>query len=174
MDTKLACLIQGVIGVFFGLLALLLPDITLTTFLAFFWLLLIGGVLVLLFLAITAKSEESIFFFMISAALVFVGVGSFFFHGIVAIIFLLIIAGYAFYTGFAGIRLALAQPKTKYLLIAGMFAIDLLLIAGIIRYIPMLTQNPVMMVLGVTSFVFGIFLILMGWHLKEGFLPAQQ
>jgi len=88
MDTKLACLIQGVIGVFFGLLALRLPEFTLTTFLAFFWLLLIGGILVLLFLAITAKSEESIFFFMISAALVFVGVGSFFFPGIVAIIFI--------------------------------------------------------------------------------------
>jgi uncharacterized membrane protein HdeD (DUF308 family) len=166
MDTKLACLIQGVIGVFFGLLALLLPDITFTTFLAFFWLLLIGGVLVLTFLAITAKSEESMFFFIISAALIVAGVGSFFFPGIVAIIFVLVIAGYAFFTGFAGIRLALAQPKTKYLLIAGMFAIDILLIAGIIRYIPVLTQNPVMMVLGVTSFVFGIFLILMGWHMK--------
>ena len=28
MDTKMSCLIQGVIGIVFGLLALLVPDIT--------------------------------------------------------------------------------------------------------------------------------------------------
>ncbi|MDP2796367.1 MAG: hypothetical protein Q8N94_02500, partial [Methanoregula sp.] len=113
MDTKLSCLIQGVICIAFGLLALLAPEITLATFYALFWMLLAAGIIGFLLLAITSKSDDSLFWFILSAALLVTGAVSFFAPFIVALIFLLLIAGVAVYSGFLVITLALTHPKTK-------------------------------------------------------------
>jgi uncharacterized membrane protein HdeD (DUF308 family) len=167
MDTKLLCIVQGIIGVIFGLLALMLPDITLGSFIAFFWILLIAGIILSLILATTSSTQETMFWFSISVLLLAVGVISFFVQGVIAIVFVLIFAGWAFYLGFTDISLALTQPKTKYYLITGMFAVGVLLLAAIVRYLPMLTRNPVLMVLGVFALVFGVFSLLMGWWIRE-------
>ncbi len=150
MDTKMLCIVQGIIGIIFGSLALFLPDITLGTFIALFWVLLGAGIILSLLLATTSSDKETMFWFGVSALLLAIGVGSVFIQGVVAIIFVLIIAGVVFYSGFYAITLALAQPKTKYIVIFGT-----------------LSKNLILVVLGTSSLVFGIFSVLMGWYLPN-------
>jgi uncharacterized membrane protein HdeD (DUF308 family) len=164
MDTKLSCLIKGAIGVIFGLLVLLIPDIIITTFYALFWGLIGLGIAAFLLLAITSKSDESLFWFGLSALLLVIGAASFFAPYLVAILFVLGIAGIAFYSGFSDITLALAHPKTKYILIPGMFVSGAILLGVLIWYFPAVSKNLVLTVLGTFSLVFGIFSILMGWY----------
>jgi len=167
MDTKLSCLIQGVIGMVFGLLALLVPEITLTTFYALFWVLLAVGIAGFLLLAITARSDESMIWFGLSAVLLVMGAISFFAKFVVAIIFLLLIAGIAIYSGFFGITLALTHPKTKYIFIPGMFIAGGVLLGALIWYFPLILQNIILTVLGTFSLVFGLFSILLGWYMRD-------
>ena len=167
MDTKTSCLIQGVIGMVFGLLALLVPDITLTTFYALFWVLLAVGIAGFLLIAITSKSDDSMFWFTLSAVLLVIGAFSFFAPAIVAIIFLLLIGGVAVYSGFFDITLALTHPKTKYILVPGMFIAGGLLVGGLIWYFPIVLKNIFLSVLGSFALVFGIFSILLGWYMAE-------
>jgi hypothetical protein len=171
MDAKMSCLVKGLIGVIFGSLAILVPDLTLTTFLALFWLLVAAGLLVCIFLAITSPGEESLFWFIVATGFLVVGVVSFIFTGFVAILFLLAIAALAFYSGYSGISLALTHPKTKYLLIGGAIVVGLVLLFLLYRYVPALTSNPILLVIGTFALVFGIFSILMGWSIKD---PNQK
>jgi hypothetical protein len=169
MDTRLSCLVWGIIGVIFGLLALLFPDpeILLTTFYVIF-LVVIGLVIaVFLFLAITSKSDESMFWFGPSAGLLILAVLSFLAQLIFAIIFLLIIAGIAFYNGFTSITLALTHPRTKYVLIPGMFIAGLVLLAARLWYFPVLSYNLVIVIIGNFAFVFGLFSLLMGYFQRQ-------
>lgn len=167
MDTKLSCLIQGVIGIVFGLLALLVPEITLATFYLLFWVLLAVGIVGFLLLAITSKSDDSMFWFTLSAVLLVIGAFSFFAPAIVAIIFLLLIAGVAVYSGFFDITLALTHPKTKYILIPGMFIAGVALLGGLIWYFPIVSKNLFLSVLGSFALVFGLFSILLGWYVQD-------
>ena len=163
----MSCLIQGVIGIVFGLLALLAPDITLTTFYALFWVLLAVGIAGFLLLAITARSGDSLFWFILSAALLVIGAVSFFAPFVVAIIFLLLIAGVAVYSGFFDITLALTHSKTKYILIPGMFIAGVVLLGVLIWYFPIVLQNLFLTVLGSFALIFGLFSILLGWYVKD-------
>ncbi len=142
MDTRLSCLIWGIIGVVFGLLALLFPELLLVTFYGMFLLLAGLTMAIFLFLAITSRSEDSMFWFGLSAVLLVVIVLSFLVQLVVQIIFLLIIAGIAFYNGFTDITLALTHPKTKYFLIPGMFIAGAILLAGLLWYFPALYRQP--------------------------------
>ena len=173
MDTKLSCLIQGVIGIVFGLLALMVPDITLATFYALFWVLLAVGIAGFLLLAITSRSDDSMFWFVLSAALLVIGAVSFFAPFIVAIIFLLLITGVAVYSGFFDITLALTHPKTKYVLIPGMFIVGGLLLGGLIWYFPIVLKNLFLTVLGSFALVFGLFSILLGWYVQDEFQESE-
>jgi uncharacterized membrane protein HdeD (DUF308 family) len=169
MDTRLSCLVWGIIGVIFGFLALLFPDpeMMLTTFYVIF-LVVIGLVIaVFLFLAITSKSDESMFWFGPSAGLLILAVLSFLAQLFFAIIFLLIIAGIAFYNGFTSITLALTHPRTKYVLIPGMFIAGIVLLAARLWYFPVLSYNLVIVIIGNFAFVFGLFSILMGYFQRE-------
>ena len=172
MDTKFSCLVKGIISVFFGLLAVFLPDFTLTTFLALYWVFIVGGVVVFLLLATTARSDESLFWFGLSAALVVVGAVSAFTPGIVSIIFLLIIAGVAFYSAFSDVTFALEHPKTKYFMLTGMFLVGILLLGMQIRYFPVTGDNIIrdefLRILGTSALVFGLFSILIGLY------PTQE
>jgi uncharacterized membrane protein HdeD (DUF308 family) len=176
MDTKMSCLIQGVIGIVFGLLALLVPDITLATFYALFWVLLAVGIAGFLLLAITSKSDDSMFWFTLSAVLLVIGAFSFFAPYIVAIIFLVLIAGVAVYSGFFDVTLALTHPKTKYILIPGMFIAGGALLGGLIWYFPIVSKNLFLTVLGSFALVFGLFSILLGWYVQDEVFdsPGEQ
>ena len=172
MDTRLSCLIRGIIGVIFGLLALVFPEQMLLSFYGIF-LLLIGLVIVVfLFLAITSKSDESIFWFGLSAALLILAVISFMAQLIVEIVFLLLIAVIVFYTGFTGIVLALTQTRTKYFLIPGMFITGIALLAALLWYVPDLSKHLVIVTLGSFAFVFGLFSIILGYYHREE--PKQE
>ena len=109
---------------------------TLVTFKALFWAFIIAGIVIFMFLATTSRSEESTFWFGLSLGLVLIGVISLLNQDIVALVFLFIIAGVAFYSGFTDITYALRHPKTKYILISGMFLIGILLLGVLIRYFP--------------------------------------
>jgi len=164
MDTRLSCLIRGIIGVIFGLIALLFPEIMLATFYGIF-LILIGLIIVVfLFLAITSKSDESMFWFGLSAGLLVLAVISYLAQLIVEIVFLLSIAVIVFYNGFTDIVLALTHPGTKYILIPGMFIIGIALLAALLWYIPGLSKHLVIVTLGSFAFVFGLFSIFMGYY----------
>jgi hypothetical protein len=167
MDTRLSCLIWGIIGVVFGLLALLFPEILLATFYGMFLILAGLAVAIFLFLAITSRGDESLFWFGLSAGLLLMTVLSFLVQFIVEIIFLFSIAGIALYNGFNDITLALARPKTKYILIPGMFIAGSILLAGLLWYFPGLYSNIVIVVLGNFAFVFGLVSILMSVYQKE-------
>ena len=163
----MSCLIQGVIGIVFGLLALLVPEFTITTFYALFWVLLAVGIGGFLLLAITSRSDDSMFWFILSAVLLGIGVVSFFAHDIFANIFVLLIAGVAVYSGFYDITLALTHPKTKYILIPGMFIVGGALLGGLIWYFPGVSKYLLLTVLGTFAVVFGIFSILLGWYMQD-------
>jgi uncharacterized membrane protein HdeD (DUF308 family) len=167
MDTKLSCLIRGIIGVIFGLWALLFPELLLESFYGIF-LILIGLVIVVfLFLAITSKSDGSLFWFGLSAGMVILVVVSFLAKLIVEIVFILLIAIIAFYNGFNDIVLALRHPRTKYFLIPGMFIIGTAMLVTLLIYIPNLSKYLVVVTLGSFAFVFGLFSILMGYYQSE-------
>ena len=164
MDTKVSCIIRGVTGVIFGLFALSVPQtLLLETFYVFFWILIGLSIAIFLMLAITARSDESLFWFGLCAGLLVLGVLSFLVSSVVAIVFLLIIAGIAFYNGFNNILLALTHRRTKYFLIPGMFVAGAALLLGLLHYFPALAENLLIVTLGNFAFVFGIFSILLGF-----------
>jgi uncharacterized membrane protein HdeD (DUF308 family) len=146
----------------FGFLAVALPDATRTTFLALFWLFIIGGVILFLLLATTSLSDESLFWFGLSAVLVVIGALSFLAPSIVTVIFVLIIAGIAFYSGFSDISYLLERPKTMYYLVPGMFLAGIILLAILLRYFPTTNNDLVLTILGTFSFVFGLSSVFIG------------
>jgi uncharacterized membrane protein HdeD (DUF308 family) len=162
------------IGMIFGILAIIVPDVTLATFYVLFWILLAVGIAGFLLLAITSKSDDSVFWFILSAVLLVTGAVSFFAFDIVAVIFLLIIAGIAVYTGFFDITLALTHPKTKYILIPGMFIAGGLLLGALIWYFPVVLHNLFLTVLGTFALVFGFFSIILGWYVQDNDAPRQS
>ncbi len=172
MDTRLSCLIWGIIGVFFGLLALVFPELLRAAFYYIFLLLAALTIIIFLFLAITSRGDDSMFWFGLSAVLLVVIVLSFLVQPVVEIIFLLIIAGIAFYNGFNDITLALTHPRTKYFFIPGMFIAGTILLAGLLWFFPVLYDNLVVVILGNFAFVFGLVSILMGIYQKE--IPEQN
>jgi uncharacterized membrane protein HdeD (DUF308 family) len=165
MDTRLSCFLWGIIGVIFGLFTLLYPDpeLMLATFYGLFLVLSVLGIVVLLLLAMTSRSDESLVLFGFSAVLLIIAVLSFLAREIVGIIFMMIIAGIAFYNGFTDITLALAHPRTKYFLIPGIFLTGAALLVGLLWYFPAFSKNLVLVILGTFAFVFGLFSIFMGY-----------
>jgi len=155
-------------GVIFGLFALFVPEtLLLETFYVFFWILIGLSIAIFLMLAITARSDESLFWFGLCAGLLILGVLSFLIPSVVAIIFLFIIAGIAFYNGFNNIILALTHRRTKYFLIPGMFIAGAALLVSLLHYFPALAENLIIVTLGNFAFVFGIFSILLGFFQRE-------
>jgi len=164
MDMKLSCLIKGSVAIIFGLLALVLPGQVVGTFTALFWVFIIAGIAIFLFLATTSRADESMFWFGLSAVFVVVGVVSVLIQGIVAIIFLILVAGIAFYSGFSDVIYALEHPKTKYVLISGMFLVGALLLAVLIRFYPVsiAPERIILTILGTFALIFGMFSVLIG------------
>jgi uncharacterized membrane protein HdeD (DUF308 family) len=167
MDTKLSCYVWGIIGVIFGILALLFPEQLQSTFYGLFLILIGAVIVVLLFLAITSSKEETLFWFGLSAGLLVLAIISLFAQVLVEIIFLLLIAALVFYNGFTDIVLALKNPRTKYILIPGMFLSGVALLALLLRYIPQMSQHLVIVTLGSFALVFGLFSIIIGYYQKE-------
>lgn len=163
-DTKTSCLMRGIIGVIFGFLALMLPDITLGTFYGLFWVLIILGIALFIFLAITAKGDESMLWFGLAAALLVIGVLSIIVAGFVAILFILLIAGVAIYNGFTDITLALEHPKTKYILIPAMIITGFILLGALFYYFPGFEKNLFLSVVGTFALAFGLFSIMLGFY----------
>ncbi len=76
---------------------------------------------------------------------------------------MIIIAGIAFFNGFTDITLALTHPRTKYILIPGMFITGAAFLVGLLWYFPALSKNLVIVILGTFAFVFGLISIFMGY-----------
>jgi uncharacterized membrane protein HdeD (DUF308 family) len=163
-DAKTSCLVRGIIGVIFGFLALLLPEITLTIFKTLFWVLILIGIAILIFLAVTGKGDESMFWFGLAAGLLVIGVLSFIVPDFFAIIFILIIAAVAIYNGFSDITVALEHPKTKYIFIPAMILTGFILLGALFYYFPGFQKNLFLSVVGTFALVFGLFSIMLGFY----------
>jgi uncharacterized membrane protein HdeD (DUF308 family) len=171
MEKKFSCYVWGIVGVIFGLLALLFPEYMQSTFYGIFLILIGVLIVVFLFLAITSKSEESLLWFSLSAGLLLLAILSFLAQVIVEVVFLLLIAVIVFYNGFTDIVLALQHHRTKYFLIPGMFLSGVALLAVILRYIPEMSNDLVIVTLGSFALVFGLFSIIIGFYHKAGSEP---
>jgi uncharacterized membrane protein HdeD (DUF308 family) len=167
LDKKTSCLLRGFVGVIFGFLALILPEVMLGTFYGLFWIILGLAIAVFLFLAITAKSDESFVWFGLSAGILLIGVISFFFSGFVALLFILIIAAIAIYNGFTDITLALEHPRTKYFLIPAMIITGIILLGVLFYYFPGFERNLFLSVVGTFALAFGLFSIMLGFYKSE-------
>jgi len=153
------------------MLALLFPEQLQDSFYYLFLVLIGVVILVILFLAITSKGEESLFWFGLSAGFLLLVVVSFLLPKIVEIVFLLLIAVIVFYNGFTDIVLALKHPRTKYILIPGMFLSGVALLALVLRYFPQMLPHLVIVTLGSFALVFGLFSIIIGYLQKEDLKP---
>ncbi len=167
-DKKTSCLIRGIVGVIFGLLALMLPNETQATFYGIFWILIILGIALFVFLAITAKSDESMLWFGLAAVLLVIGVLSILIAEFLALMFILVIAAVAIYNGFTDITLALTQPKTKYIFIPAMILAGLAFLGVLFYYFPGFEKNLFLSVLGTFALVFGLFSIMLGFYKPGG------
>jgi hypothetical protein len=167
LDTKTSCLLRGIIGVIFGCLALLFPDGVTLGFYGLFWILIGLAMALFLFLAITARGDESMLWFGLSAALLLIGVISFMVTEFVAVILILAIAAIAIINGFGDMTLALAHPRTKYILIPGMIITAILVLAGLFYYFPSFEENLFLSVVGTFALVFGLFSIILGFNATD-------
>ena len=135
----------------------------LATFYGLFLVLVVLGIVIFLLLAITSGSDQSLVLFGFSAGLLILAVLSFLAREIVGIIFMIIIAGIAFFNGFTDITMALTHPRTKYFLIPGMFIAGAAFLVGLLWYFPVFSKNLVLVILGTFAFVFGLISIFMGY-----------
>ncbi|MDD1704783.1 MAG: hypothetical protein LUP97_06130 [Methanoregula sp.] len=165
MYTNLSCIVKGLIAILFGFLAIFLPGPLQTTFIGLFWVFIVIGIAIFLLLATTSRSDESLFWFGLAAALVITCALSLFAQLVITLVFMLIIAGIAFYSGFSDINYALRFPKTKYYMIIGMFLISVLLLGVLFRTLPVTELDKVVLrILGTFALIFGIFSIAIGLH----------
>ncbi|MFA4859660.1 hypothetical protein [Methanoregula sp.] len=167
LDTKTSCLLRGILGVIFGFLALMLPDIIIGAFYGFFWILIGLGMAVFLFLAITSRNDEATMWFGLAAVLLVLGVVSFVFPGFVALLFILIVAGIAIYNGFNDITIALTHPKTKYILIPAMILTGVAFLAVLFYYFPGFEKNLFLSIVGTFALIFGLYSIVLGYYKSE-------
>ncbi|WP_321504486.1 hypothetical protein [uncultured Methanoregula sp.] len=171
LDTKLSCLLRGIVGVIFGFLALMVPEFILGTFSGLFFIMIGLGMALFLFIAITSRSEEAMLWFGLAAVLLVIGVISFVFSQFVAILFILIIAGIAVYNGFNDITLALAHPKTKFILIPAMIISGIVILCLLFYYFPGFEKYLYLSVVGTFALVFGLFSIFLGYYKPDN--PAE-
>jgi hypothetical protein len=167
LDTKTSCLLRGIVGVVFGFLALMIPEPVLITFSGLFLILVGLGIALFLLLAITSRGDESMLWFGLSAVLLVIGILSIVFAGFVGLLFILIIAAIAAYNGFWDITLAMAHPKTKYLVIPAMILTGIALLYVFYLYFPNFAAHIDLSILGTLALTFGLFSIGMGYYKPE-------
>jgi uncharacterized membrane protein HdeD (DUF308 family) len=172
LDSKTSCLLRGIVGVIFGFLALVIPEVTLNTFYGFFWALIVLAIILFLFLAITGRSEESMLWFGLSAGLLVIGVLSIMVQELTEYLFILLIAAVAIYNGFTDITLALEHPRTKYILIPGMIIAAIIILITLFVYFPGFVNYLFLSVVGTFALVFGLFSILLGFYNTD--VPAAR
>jgi uncharacterized membrane protein HdeD (DUF308 family) len=167
LDSKMSCLLRGLVGVIFGFFALMLPEITLGTFSGLFLVLVGLGIVVFLFLAITSRTDEAMIWFGLAAVLLVIGVVSFIYSGFISLLFILIIAAVAIYNGFTDITLALTHPKTKYIVIPGMIISGIALLFVLFYYFPGFEKYLYLSVVGTFALAFGLFSIFLGYYKSD-------
>lgn len=164
LDTKTSCLLRGIVGVIFGFLALMVPNHIIITFSGLFLVLIGLGMALFLFLAITSRSDESMLWFGLSAVLLVIAIISTFLFDIAGILLIVIIAAIAAYNGFYDITLAMAHPKTKYILIPGMILAGIALLCIFYLYFPDFQNHLNVSIVGTLALTFGLFSIAMGYY----------
>lgn len=154
-------------GVIFGCLALFVPGEVTLGFYALFWVMIGLAMAFFLFLAITARGDESMLWFGLSAALLIAGVISFMVTEFVSIILILALAAVAIINGFTDITLALAHPRTKYILIPVMIITAILVLGILFYFFPGFQTHLFLSVVGTFALVFGLFSIILGFTTKD-------
>ncbi|HII98136.1 MAG TPA: hypothetical protein HA272_02445 [Methanoregula sp.] len=167
LATKTSCLLRGILGIIFGFLALVIPEQIIITFSGLFLVLIGLGMALFLFLAITSRSDESMLWFGLSAVLLVIAIVSTFLFNIAGFLLILLIAAVAAYNGFYDITLAMAHPKTKFIIIPAMVLAGVALLCIFYLYFPNFHDHLYISIVGTLAFTFGLFSIGMGYFKFE-------
>lgn len=167
MDSGLSFTLKGIAGVIFGVIALLLPEFTMQSFFTLFGVFIAAMAGISLFFAVSSPERDSQFWFIFSVILLLIGIFSIFASRFVAITFTIIIAAWAFISGVSDMRLAFENRRTKYYLIIGIFGSAAVLFSLLLIFFRQMIHNYIMLALGAYALIFGVFCLILGWHLNR-------
>jgi uncharacterized membrane protein HdeD (DUF308 family) len=165
-------LLKGILGIIFGLLFVVFPNLTLGTFFTVFGLFIFAaGILAFLF-AVTSHPKDTSVWFWLSLGILAVGLLSLIIPGIVAFMFALIIAGWAFVTGIFDLERIITGTRYYYYLFLGMAGSGVIVLVAVFYLVPASRLRYLETTFGVFVFVFGIFSVVLGALLLKGRLPG--
>ncbi len=166
--------LKGILGVIFGIMIVVIPGFTLGTFFTIFGLfILAAGILAFLF-AVTSHPKDTSVWFWLSLGILAVGLLSLVIPQVIAFIFALIIAGWAFVTGIFDLERFITGTRYYYYLLAGMLCTGILLLGAVFFLVPASRVHYLETTFGVFAFVFGIFSLAIGALILTGKLPGVQ
>lgn len=164
--------LKGILGILFGLLIIAFPDFALGAFLTLFGLLLISaGVLAFLF-AVTSRAADTLFWFVIAGGIIVLGILAFFARDLFAIIFALMVAGWALVTGVWDLEKYICSRQRFYLIIGGLTGASVALIMLALYFLPSLRGHYLTTIFGIYAAIFGIFSFFLGYGIIRGTIPA--
>ena len=165
-------ILKGFLGVLFGLLLIIVPDFTLGAFLTIFGIFLIAAGIISFMFAVTSRLTDTLFWFMISAGIVILGILTFIIPNVFAVVFAIIVAGWALITSAWDLDDYLCNKRRFYAITIGLSLASLTIISVIFYYFVALRAGYLTTICGVFAVVFGIFAILLGQAILRGSVPA--
>lgn len=164
-----AVLIRGIVAVLFGLLALILPGLTLRVLIALFGAyVLVDGIFAII-AAVRAIEQRRSFGWLLFEGVVGIiaGVLTFFYPGLTALVLLYFIAAWAILTGIAEIVQAIELRRVihnEWLLILG--GIASILFGLLAFFLPGVTALTLIWLIGIYAIIFGVALIALSLRLR--------
>jgi uncharacterized membrane protein HdeD (DUF308 family) len=164
--------LKGILGIIFGIMIVIFPGFTLGTFFTIFGLFILGAGMLAFLFAVTSHPKDTSVWFWLSLGILAVGLLSLVIPRIVAFIFALIIAGWAFVTGIFDLERFITGTRYYYYLFVGMLCTGILLLGAVFYLDPASRVRYFETTFGVFAFVFGIFSLAIGALILKGKLPG--
>jgi uncharacterized membrane protein HdeD (DUF308 family) len=164
--------LKGILGMIFGIMIVIFPGFTLGTFFTIFGLFILGAGMLAFLFAVTSHPKDTSVWFWLSLGILAVGLLSLVIPRIVAFIFALIIAGWAFVTGIIDLERFITGTRYYYYLFLGMLCTGILLLGAVFYLDPASRVRYFETTFGVFAFVFGIFSLAIGALILKGKLPG--
>jgi len=165
-------LFKGFLGILFGLLLITVPDFTLGAFLTLFGILLIAAGFISFLFAVTSRLTDTLFWFLVSGGIVVLGILTFIIPNIFAVVFAIVIAGWALVTGAWDFDRYLCSKRKFYVIVACLTAASVALIAVLFYYFPALRVNFLPTICGIFAVVYGVFALWIGQAILRDAMPA--
>jgi uncharacterized membrane protein HdeD (DUF308 family) len=166
--------LRGLAAVIFGILTLVRPGITLVVLIAFFGAYaLIDGILAI-FLAIRGRDNHRNWGWLLAEGVagVLIGILTFRWPGVTALVLLAFIAVWAIVTGimeiFQAIELRRVIPNEWLLILSGAASV---LFGLLLIIFPGTGALAVLFLIGLYAIIYGLLLLVLAWRLRGGTLP---